>query len=162
MKIVFPSPKRGGMGVTKCQTDRQCADQTTTWLVTDAGRAPPPPHIVPMSPFSSTFISTTIRLCWMEAACYPQSSGVVFAAFGLWQLHPQCGAVSDLPLRGTTVAEDADAVMRGPRCILGSSLHIFQPFPLKMWGLETLAPGTTILRDAELQQRGKQGSDLWF
>ena len=39
MKIVFPSPKRGGMGVTKCQTDRQCADQTTTWLVTDAGRA---------------------------------------------------------------------------------------------------------------------------
>ena len=55
-----------------------------------------------------------------------------------------------------------DAEMRGPRCILGSSVHIFQPFPLKMWRLETLAPATTILRYAQLQQRGKQGSDLKF
>ena len=114
-------------GVTKYQTDSQCGDQTTTWLVTDAG-------LRGTYCTSVTFLNFRLNhnaSLWVEAS-YPQS--VVFAAFGLWRLHPRCGTVSDLPQRRWDAA-----VMRGPRCILGSSLHIFQHFHSKC---ETLKLGT--------------------
>ena len=115
-------------GVTKCQTDSQCGDQTTTWLVTDAG-------LRGTYSTSVTFLNFRPQYhqpLWMEG-CYPQSA--VFAAFGLWQLHPRCsGTVSGLPWRRWDAA-----VMRGPRCILGSSAHIFQHFHSKC---ETFKLGT--------------------
>ena len=123
-------------GVTKCQTDRRRTDQTTTSLVTDAGA---PEHIVRLST-SSTFISTTSV---MDGSCYPR----LRALCRFWALTApsgRCGTVGDLPLLCHNRWDAAG--MRGPRCILGSSLHIFQHFHSKCERPWNLAPGTTVLR----------------
>ena len=112
-------------GVTKCQTDSQWC-RPDDYLIGHRRRAPR--HILYLCHLPQ--LSSQPQCIRMEA-CYPQS--VVFAAFGVWQLHPRCGTVSDLPQRRWDAA-----VMRGPRCILGSSLHIFQHFHSKC---ETLKVG---------------------
>ena len=92
---------------------------------------------------SVNFLNFPLNHIGDGCCCYPR----LRALCRFWALTApsgRCGTVGDLPLLCHNRWDAAG--MRGPRCILGSSLHIFQHFHSKCERPWNLAPGTTVLR----------------